>query len=129
MMHCETDSNNFPSPAEILGFDPTVSLKACCGAPGDSIYNYNPNITCGRPGSNECGTPSNPGPGPDQYQNWDGIHFTEAVNRIIAKFALSGQFTDGGVNYTASCDLDFTKFGNVTFKEAYPLQFCNNLYT
>ncbi|CAM6111892.1 unnamed protein product [Calypogeia fissa] len=98
------------------GFNPDLIFTACCGAPGMGSLNYNPVVTCGHPGkgSNNCANP-------EEYVIWDGVHFTESFYRTIAKFALNGEFTDEGVNYTAVCDPDFSKFGpEVTLSEAYP---------
>lgn len=105
------------------GFNPNLTFTACCGSPGLGSLNYNPMIMCGHPelGSNNCANP-------DEYVNWDGIHFTENFYRTIATFALNGKFTDEGTNYAALCNLDFSKFGSdVTYQEAYPST-CNSLF-
>ncbi|KAK8358446.1 hypothetical protein V6Z12_A04G019900 [Gossypium hirsutum] len=57
-----------------FGFKET--LKACCGTGG--VYNYNLSRACGYlPATQCCNDPSS-------YMSWDGIHYTEAVNRLIA---------------------------------------------
>lgn len=56
-------------------------LMACCGA-GGPPYNYNIKMSCGNPGSQACTDGS-------RYINWDGIHYTEAANAIVAKRLLS----------------------------------------
>ncbi|KAL3685974.1 hypothetical protein R1sor_003996 [Riccia sorocarpa] len=95
------------------GFNPTLTKTACCGAPGVGTLNYNPLVTCGNPGATKCSNP-------EEYVNWDGVHFTEAFYRVISKFALNGQFTDTGLNYTAMCNLNFNLFGpQVTFNSVY----------
>ncbi|CAM6111574.1 unnamed protein product [Calypogeia fissa] len=111
------------SNAETLGFNATLTLTTCCGAPGVGTLNYNPNLRCGQPDSNNCANP-------DQYINWDGIHFTEAFNRYIAYFALNGIFTDGAIDFSP-CNLDYSKWGrDVTFQQAYPpLVTCNNIFS
>ncbi|KAL2653886.1 hypothetical protein R1flu_022014 [Riccia fluitans] len=96
------------------GFNPNLTKTACCGAPGVGNLNYNPLVTCGKTGSTKCSNP-------EEYVNWDGIHFTEAFYRVISKFALNGQFTDTGFNYTANCFLNFNRFGpDATFDSTYP---------
>lgn len=105
------------------GFNPNKTTIACCGAPGLGVWNYNPAITCGHPqlGSNLCANPN-------EYVNWDGIHFTENFYRTISNFALSGKFTEEGFDYKNLCNLDFSKFGpDVTLAEAYPST-CNSLF-
>ncbi|XP_052883618.1 GDSL esterase/lipase At1g28610-like [Gossypium arboreum] len=57
-----------------FGFKET--LKACCGTGG--LYNYNLSRTCGYPPLRRCCND------PSSYMSWDGIHYTEAVNRLIA---------------------------------------------
>ncbi|KAH1063229.1 hypothetical protein J1N35_028216 [Gossypium stocksii] len=58
----------------VPGFKET--LKACCGTGG--FYNYNLSGACGYPPATQCCND------PSSYMSWDGIHFTEAVNRLIA---------------------------------------------
>ncbi|KAB2032905.1 hypothetical protein ES319_D05G410700v1, partial [Gossypium barbadense] len=57
-----------------FGFKET--LKACCGTGG--LYNYNLSRACGYPPLRQCCND------PSSYMSWDGIHYTEAVNRLIA---------------------------------------------
>ncbi|KAG6545292.1 hypothetical protein Mapa_013252 [Marchantia paleacea] len=96
------------------GFNPSLTKTACCGASGVGPYNYNPSKACGLHGSSKCANP-------EEYVNWDGVHFTEAFYRIIAKFALSGKYTDLGIDYSSMCHLDYSLFGSsVTYDEAYP---------
>uniref|UniRef100_A0A0E0M7A5 Esterase n=1 Tax=Oryza punctata TaxID=4537 RepID=A0A0E0M7A5_ORYPU len=59
-------------------------LAACCGGGGEP-YNFNANFTgfCGTPGSTVCTD------GPSTSVSWDGIHFTEATNRLIARAILT----------------------------------------
>ncbi|CAN6341473.1 unnamed protein product [Urochloa humidicola] len=60
-------------------------LKACCGKGGD--YNWNGSAVCGMPGVAAC-------PDPSAYVSWDGVHFTEAVNRRVAEGWLYGPYAD-----------------------------------
>lgn len=90
-------------------------MRACCGAPGFGTLNYNPAVNCGNAGSNKCANP-------DEYVNWDGVHFTEAFYRQIALWALAGKFTDNPVNYTSLCNLEFQNFArSATYNSVYPL--------
>lgn len=64
---------------DYVGF--SSPLMACCGA-GGPPYNYNIHMTCGNYGSQPCNSGS-------QSVSWDGIHYTEAANAIVAKRILS----------------------------------------
>ncbi|OMP01775.1 Lipase, GDSL [Corchorus olitorius] len=66
----------YQSPSQ-YGFKET--LKACCG--GGGPYNANPSMICGDPGATNCDDPSS-------YVSWDGMHYTEATHRWIAKTVL-----------------------------------------
>ncbi|XP_051125549.1 GDSL esterase/lipase At1g31550-like [Andrographis paniculata] len=62
------------------------TLSSCCG--GGGTYNYNPAKQCGgTPQAACCRDPA-------EYINWDGVHFTEAANRLIAQGLLQGSYTD-----------------------------------
>ncbi|KAK6118136.1 hypothetical protein DH2020_048120 [Rehmannia glutinosa] len=56
-------------------------LMACCGH-GGAPYNFDPNIKCRDNGCNLCEQES-------PYISWDGVHYTEAANTIVATEILS----------------------------------------
>ncbi|KAF2572288.1 hypothetical protein F2Q70_00001880 [Brassica cretica] len=60
-------------------------LMACCGY-GGSPYNYNSKITCSHRGANVCDKGS-------RFVSWDGIHYTETANAIVAMKVLSMQYS------------------------------------
>ncbi|KAL3699363.1 hypothetical protein R1sor_017385 [Riccia sorocarpa] len=96
------------------GFNPEKTMTACCGVVGAGKYNFDLKTQCGNPAVPMCANP-------DEYVNWDGVHFTEQFYRTIARFVLVGKFSDLGINYTAGCDLDFNLFNSsVTYDQAYP---------
>ncbi|KAF8698175.1 hypothetical protein HU200_035692 [Digitaria exilis] len=67
--------------------------KACCGY-GGGAYNLDQNVYCGNSKmvngqtvtAVACGDPQN-------YVSWDGIHATEAANKIIATAVISGSYS------------------------------------
>ncbi|GJM84479.1 hypothetical protein PR202_ga00153 [Eleusine coracana subsp. coracana] len=76
-----TVANLVTSPVK-YGFGATP-LAACCGS-GGGPYNFNFTAFCGDPGYTMLGDPS-------KYIYWDGIHFTEPANRLIAGCVLRGK--------------------------------------
>lgn len=62
------------------GFGDTP-LAACCG--GGNAYNFDFAAFCTLPASTVCADPS-------KYVSWDGIHYTEAVNKFVARSMLRG---------------------------------------
>lgn len=81
------------------------TLKACCGF-GGGPYNFNRLVTCGTKTSlggkhlsyNLC-------PDPSVYVNWDGVHYTEAANRLFAEGLFSGNYTTPKFTAGHFCDL------------------------
>ncbi|BAS94803.1 GDSL esterase/lipase At5g45910 [Oryza sativa Japonica Group] len=68
-----------------FGFASDGLLKACCGTGG--TYNFNVSSACALPGVVACKDPS-------ASISWDGIHYTEAINRFVAKGWLYGPYAD-----------------------------------
>ncbi|KAH0467978.1 hypothetical protein IEQ34_003011 [Dendrobium chrysotoxum] len=79
--------------------------KACCGS-GGGAYNYNPQVFCGNNKkikgvnvtANACSDPQN-------YVSWDGIHATDAANKIIANAILNGSYFDPPFPLSHLCNL------------------------
>ncbi|CAN0890174.1 GDSL esterase/lipase At1g54790, partial [Linum grandiflorum] len=64
-------------------------LAACCGYGGPPL-NYDGRVTCGATVSiNGTMVTAYPCNDTSEYVNWDGIHYTEAANRFVAKQLLS----------------------------------------
>uniref|UniRef100_A0A0E0HGK3 Esterase n=1 Tax=Oryza nivara TaxID=4536 RepID=A0A0E0HGK3_ORYNI len=68
-----------------FGFASDGLLKACCGTGG--TYNFNVSSACALPGVVACKDPS-------ASISWDGIHYTEAINRFVAKGWLYGSIME-----------------------------------
>uniref|UniRef100_A0A0D9WCF2 GDSL esterase/lipase n=1 Tax=Leersia perrieri TaxID=77586 RepID=A0A0D9WCF2_9ORYZ len=75
------------------GFD--RPLMACCGH-GGPPYNYANLKTCGQPTATAC-------PEGERHVSWDGVHYTEDANAIVAEKVLSGHFSTPRVKLTALC--------------------------
>ncbi|XP_058190938.1 GDSL esterase/lipase At4g01130 isoform X2 [Rhododendron vialii] len=79
--------------------------RACCGY-GANAYNFDPKVYCGNTkvinGSTltatACGDPYN-------YVSWDGIHATEAANKLTANAILNGSYFDPPFPLHQICDL------------------------
>ncbi|XP_020679489.1 GDSL esterase/lipase At2g27360-like, partial [Dendrobium catenatum] len=84
---------NIVSPANSTRLE-RVPLVACCGS-GGGRYNYGKNTSCGSENSTVCDDPST-------YLSWDGMHFTEATYKSIAKGILEGPFADPSINKACS---------------------------
>ncbi|XP_058188263.1 GDSL esterase/lipase At3g27950-like [Rhododendron vialii] len=84
------------------GFD--EPFKYCCGAPGincgardlEIAGNYSQNYELAKLTGPVCKDPS-------KYIIWDGIHYTEAANRIVAKLIADGSHSDPPVPITQAC--------------------------
>ncbi|KAM7269743.1 hypothetical protein ACFE04_025240 [Oxalis oulophora] len=59
-------------------------FKACCGTGGGPL-NFKLNTLCGALGTTTCKSP-------DSYINWDGVHFTEAMNGVVADLFINKGF-------------------------------------
>ncbi|CAD6231502.1 unnamed protein product [Miscanthus lutarioriparius] len=70
-------------------------LMACCGY-GGPPYNYNANVSCLGPGFRVCedGT---------KFVSWDGVHYTDAANAVVAAKILSGQFSTPKMPFDYFC--------------------------
>ncbi|XP_026399178.1 GDSL esterase/lipase At4g01130-like [Papaver somniferum] len=80
-------------------------IKSCCGF-GGGDYNFDPKVYCGNSkvanGSTmtaiACSDPEN-------YASWDGIHATEATNKLITWDILNGTYFDPPFPLDKYCDL------------------------
>ncbi|KFK37922.1 hypothetical protein AALP_AA3G047700 [Arabis alpina] len=74
------------------GFD--HSIMVCCGAGGPPL-NYNNQVNCGSTlylnGTIMAAKPCNDS---SKYVNWDGVHYTEAANRFVARHILTGKYSE-----------------------------------
>lgn len=61
------------------------TFKACCGS-GDPPYNFSVFATCGTPSTKAC-------PNPSQYINWDGVHLTEGMYKVLSDMFVNGSFS------------------------------------
>ncbi|XP_059443024.1 GDSL esterase/lipase At3g48460 [Corylus avellana] len=67
------------------------SFKACCGTSGEP-YNFDILSTCGTPSAKACTYPS-------QYINWDGVHLTEAMYKVVSNMFLNGTLSHPPFSY------------------------------
>ncbi|KAJ0989299.1 hypothetical protein J5N97_007655 [Dioscorea zingiberensis] len=79
--------------------------RACCGY-GDGEYNFNKEVYCGNSkvidGKNVSATACKD---PEKYVSWDGIHATEAANKLVALAVLNGSFSHPIFPFSKLCDL------------------------
>ncbi|KAJ8616263.1 hypothetical protein MRB53_035635 [Persea americana] len=79
--------------------------RACCGN-GGGAYNFNPKVFCGNSkiinGRKETATACSD---PQNYVSWDGIHATEAANKLITWAILNGSYFDPAFPISELCDL------------------------
>ena len=79
--------------------------RACCGY-GGGIYNFDPRVYCGNSktvkgkivSARACSDPYN-------YVSWDGIHATEAANKIVTYAILNGSYSEPPFPLNKLCDL------------------------
>ncbi|THG12098.1 hypothetical protein TEA_027190 [Camellia sinensis var. sinensis] len=102
---------NLISNAKNLGFEDP--MKFCCGSYNDQY------IRCGEQDSNGklIGTACND---PSKYISWDGIHYTDAANKLVAKHILNGSLSDPPVSYAEACRFeDPMKFCCGSYNDQY----------
>ncbi|KAG1326087.1 GDSL esterase/lipase LIP-4 [Cocos nucifera] len=75
------------------GFESPVVV--CCGY-GGPPYNFDPNIRCGNPSSNVCADGS-------KYISWDGVHYTEDANAMVASKILTTDYSKPSVKFEHFC--------------------------
>ncbi|CAK9172590.1 unnamed protein product [Ilex paraguariensis] len=85
---CKTIIKN----AKYYGFNEV--FKACCGS-GGGPYNFDLFNACGSSASSSC-------PNPSQFINWDGVHLTEAMYKVVSDSFLSGTSSHPPFDYLLS---------------------------
>ncbi|CAK9152858.1 unnamed protein product [Ilex paraguariensis] len=63
---------------------------------GGPPYNYNPNTSCGQTGYHVCKEWA-------QNISWDGVHYTEAANAIVASKILSTNYSKPQIEFSYFC--------------------------
>ncbi|XP_057790371.1 GDSL esterase/lipase LIP-4-like isoform X1 [Salvia miltiorrhiza] len=74
------------------------SLMACCGH-GGPPYNFDPKIKCRDAGCNVCEEGTGTG-----YVSWDGVHYTQAANTIVASAILSTKYSTPTLPFNFFCN-------------------------
>lgn len=69
-------------------------FNACCGS-SEAPYNFNIFAACGSLNTGPCLNPS-------QYINWDGVHLTEAMYKVVSNMFLRGKFSQPPFDYLLS---------------------------
>ncbi|KAL8111248.1 GDSL esterase/lipase At4g01130-like [Apium graveolens] len=76
----------------------------CCGAGGS--YNFNPQIMCGHSGTiNGSSVTASACEDPYDYISWDGVHTTEAANKIVMNSIVNGYYTQPTFDLHKYCDI------------------------
>ncbi|KAI3444459.1 hypothetical protein Pfo_001124 [Paulownia fortunei] len=79
--------------------------KACCGY-GGGAYNFNQQVFCGNTKFiNGCNLTALACSDPYNYVSWDGIHATEAANKLVADAILHGSNFDPPFSLHKFCDI------------------------
>lgn len=79
--------------------------KACCGY-GGGAYNFNQQIFCGNTKQiNGTTVTANACEDPQNYVSWDGIHATDAANKLTAYAILNGSYFDPPFPLHHYCDV------------------------
>ncbi|KAG0472107.1 hypothetical protein HPP92_016653 [Vanilla planifolia] len=69
--------------------------RVCCGH-GGPPYNFDPKITCGNPQCQVCDEKL-------KYISWDGVHYTEAANALVASRILSTEYSNPKLEFDYFC--------------------------
>jgi hypothetical protein len=71
-------------------------LMACCGH-GGPPYNHDRNVSCLAPGFRVCDDGA-------KFISWDGVHYTDAANAVVADKILSGEFSKPKLSFDYFCN-------------------------